>query len=100
MPDDHQQRNFVLHYGVAFVDPVANALVVGDRDAAMGAAIFQPLLIRAIRRKQIVVPLDSKAGSGQDCRKLFPEIAIGEKSQAQAARSYSTASSISSGLRS
>ena len=100
MTDDDQQRNVVVHDRVAFVDPVADALVVGDCNTAICATVFQPLLIGAIRRKQIVVSLDLKACSGQDGRELFPEIAIGEESPDQAARSYSTASSISSGLRS
>lgn len=77
----------MLHDRSALVDPVPDALVVGDGDAAMRAAVFQPLLIGAVRWKQIVVPLDVKAGCGQDGRELLPEIAIGEVSPDQAARS-------------
>lgn len=100
MTYDDQQGHPVLHDRLAFVDLVANALVVRDRDATLGAAILQPLLVGAIRRKQIVVAFDLVAGSSQDGWKLLSKIAVGEKDPAQAARSYRTASSISSGLRS
>lgn len=100
MTDDNQQGELMLHDRITLVDPVADTLVVGDRDAAMRAAVFQPLLIRAIGWKQIMVPFDLKAGCGQDGRELLPEITVGEINAGQAARSYRTASSISSGRRS
>ena len=52
-----QESNAMLHDRLALIDLVADALVVGDRDAALGAAILQPLLIGTIRWKQIVMPL-------------------------------------------
>ena len=52
-----QKSNAMLYDRVALIGLVADALVVGDRDAAFGAAIFQPLLIGTIRWKQIVMPL-------------------------------------------
>ena len=57
LADHDEQSNAMLHDRLALIDFVADALVVGDRDAAFGAAIFQPLLIGTIRWKQIVMPL-------------------------------------------
>lgn len=57
LADHDEQSNAMLHDRLALIDLVADALVVGYRDAAFGAAIFQPLLIGTIRWKQIVMPL-------------------------------------------
>jgi hypothetical protein len=48
----------VLHYRFALVDLVPDALVVGDRDAFIGAAVFKPLFVRTVWRKQIVMSFD------------------------------------------
>ena len=37
---------------------VPDALVMCDRDAFVGAAVFQPLFVRAVRWKQVVMPFD------------------------------------------
>ncbi len=77
----------LIHFRLALVELVADALVVGDCDAALGPAIFQPLLVGTAGWKQIVMPLDVQAGAGEDGGKLFPEVAFGEIDAAQAARS-------------
>ncbi len=90
----------MLHDRFALVEFVPDALIVGDRDALVGAAVFQPLFVRTARRKQIAMPFDFQPCYDKNGRELLPEIAVGEINAAQAARSYRTASSISSGLRS
>jgi hypothetical protein len=46
-----------------------------------------------------VVPLDGQSSGREDVGKALAEIAVSEEDKAQAARSYSTASSISGGSR-
>ena len=77
----------MLHDRLALIGLVADALVVGDRDAALGSAILQPLLVGTDLWKQIVMPFDAQAGAGENGGKLFPEVAVGEIDAAQAARS-------------
>mgnify|MGYP003514772177 CR=1 FL=1 len=77
----------MLHDRLTLIELVADALVVGDRDAALGSAVFQPLLVGTDLWKQIVMPLDVQAGTGENGGKLFPEVAVGEIDAAQAARS-------------
>ena len=101
MADDDKQTHFVLHHGSELVGRVANPIVMRDRNAIFRAAVFQPLFVGSVRLKQIVVSFYSDAGAGEDGRKLLPEIAISEVNQAQAARrSYNTAFSISSTVKS
>lgn len=69
------------------VGRVADALIVGDRDAIPGAAVLQPLLVRAIRRKEIVMPFDRQAGGSENFGKAFTQVAVCEVGSAQAARS-------------
>lgn len=53
-----QKADTVLEDRLALVDLVADALIMSDRDAAIAAAILEPLLVRTIRRKQVMVPLN------------------------------------------
>jgi len=57
---------------------VADALVVGYRDPIPGAAVFQPLLVRAIRRKEIVMPFDRQSGGGENFGEAFTQVAVCE----------------------
>lgn len=75
------------HDRLAFVGLVADALVVGNGDTALRSAILKPLLVGTARRKQVVMPFDVQAGTGENGGKLLPEIAVGEVDAAQAARS-------------
>lgn len=96
MPNHNQQLHLKLNDGGQFVRCVADALVVCDGDATLRPTVFQPLLVGAIRLKQVVVSFYLEAGTGQYRWEFLPEVAVGEVAQAQAARrSYSTASSIS-----
>ena len=99
-PHDNQQSNAVLLDGGEFVRRVTDALVVRDGDAAVATAVFEPLLVRAIRRKQIVVSLYPQASIGENLGKAFTKVAVGKLDVTQAARSYRTACSISFGVRS
>ena len=60
---------------------------MGYRDPIRGAAVFQPLLVRAIRRKEIVMAFDRQSGGGENFGKAFTQIAVCEVDPAQAARS-------------
>jgi hypothetical protein len=44
---------------------------VGDRDAPIPAAVFEPLLVRAGGRKKIVMPLDRQPGGSEDFWEAF-----------------------------
>jgi len=48
--------------------------------------VLQPLLVGAVRRKDIAMALHRNAGVGEDARKLLPEVAVGEVRPAHAAR--------------
>ena len=61
--------------------------------------MLEPLLIRARRRKEFVMPLDCQARVTKDLRKPLAEIAIGKVTPVQAARSYRTACSISAEVK-
>lgn len=41
------------------------------RDALILAAVFQPLFVRTVRWKQIMMPLDAQAGRGKNFGKAF-----------------------------
>jgi len=69
--DYHEQRYAVLNDRGQLVGRVANALVVGNRDATVASAVFQPLLVRAVGRGKVVVPLDGQAGGGEDFGEAF-----------------------------
>ncbi len=71
---------------------------MGNRDPPIPTAMLQPLLVRTIRRKEIVVTLYGEPGGGKDPGKRLTEIPIGEIDPGQAACSYRTACSISAGL--
>ena len=53
------------------VGRVADALVVGYCDPIPGAAVFEPLLVRAIWPKEIVMPFDRQTGGGENFGKAF-----------------------------
>lgn len=90
----------MAHHRVQFIGRVANALVVGDCDAIVLAAVFKPLLVGTVRREQIVMSLDDEPCLDEDLGKPFSEIAISEVTPGQAARSYITASSTSGAVMS
>jgi hypothetical protein len=66
---------------------ISNAQIVSERDTAIFPAVLKPLLIGAIRRKQVGVPLHGDARSFQRSGKTLSQVAIREENMAQAARS-------------
>lgn len=84
---NHQKRNPVTNDGVELIGFVADATVVGHRNPAVFADGLQPFLVGAIGRKVVAMPLDRKSALYEDVGEGVSEIAIGEKDQAQAARS-------------
>ena len=87
LADDDQQGDAKAFDCRQLVGRVADALVVDDRDPIPGAAVFQPLLVRAIRRKEIVMLLDRQSRGGENFGKAFTQVAVCEVDPAQAARS-------------
>ncbi len=95
MSDDDEECDAVPRDRRKLVRRVPNPLVVRDRYAAAFSDVPQPLLVRAIGCETVVVPFNRESGSGQNFGELLAKIAVCEKDETQAARSYSTASSIS-----
>ena len=77
----------MTHNRCELIRAVANSLVARDRDQAILAYIFKPLLIVAGRREQVVVPLDVQPCCGQYLREALAQISVCEIDKAQAARS-------------
>jgi hypothetical protein len=95
-----REGDAVLNDGGELVRLVADPRVARDSDPAAQADDAQPLFVRAVGWEVRRVSLDRQA-VGRECRrKRVSEIPISEEDEAQAARSYRTASSISSGARS
>jgi hypothetical protein len=86
-PYYHQETSTVPHKRLPLVRFVADPSVVSHRDPAFGADTFEPLFVGPVRRKEIGVPDDRKAGVAQDVGELLAEISVGEKRQTHAARS-------------
>jgi len=81
------QGNAVVPDGGQFIWHISYAQVVGECDPLITATVFQPLLVRAVVREEIDVPLDGNTGGSQGCRELFSQVAVGEIDMVQAARS-------------
>lgn len=81
------KRDSMSNDSFTLVRDVANALVMRERDSAIAAAMLEPLLVGALGREEVVVPLDRQAGCGEDVREAFTEIAVREVDTAHAARS-------------
>lgn len=90
----------VSHHGVTLVRFVSNSTIMSGRDPAALAHRFKPGLIRRIRREMICVPFDGETARSENFGEAFPEVAIGEVDEAQAARSQRAACSTSQGPRS
>ncbi len=100
MPDDDQEGHPVLNDSGKLVGFVANARVVRERNPAERGYLTQPHVVLAVVSKVVAVSLYGKARIAQDAGKLQAKIAVGKEDNVQATRSYSTACSISPGLRS
>lgn len=87
LSDHDQQCHAVLDDGGKLVGGVADALVVGDADTAVAAAVLEPLFVGAVGREEVRVPFDAQAGGGENFREALSEIAVGEPDEAHAARS-------------
>lgn len=87
MTDNNQQADAVLDDGCEFVGFVTDAAVMGHGHSAALANFLQPGCIGAIGWEVIRMPFYVQAGSGQDFRKAFSEVAVGEKNVAHETRS-------------
>ena len=72
MPDDDKQGDAILHDSRQFIGCVTDAFVMADGHAAIPSTVFQPLLVRAVGRKETVVPLDAEPGYREDFGETLP----------------------------
>ena len=98
--DQNQQADPSLHNCCFFIGFIAYSLIVRDCVPATTPNLSQPFLIFGNICKVIRMFFDGKARLQQKIGELLAQISIREKDNAQAARSYTIAISISSGLRS
>jgi hypothetical protein len=64
--DHDQQRYAMLHDRGELIRCVADAFVVGKRNAAVATAVFKPLLVGTVLLEETLVPLDGQAGGRED----------------------------------
>lgn len=100
MANHDEQCDLMANDCSELVGGIANPFVMADRDAAVLAAVLQPLFVGTIRREEVVMPLDSQSRGRENPGKPLAEIPVSEVVPGQAARSYITASSISGAVRS
>jgi len=99
-PNHDQQWNAVAAYGCQLVGFVPDPAVMRNGHPTPLAHSLQPLLVRAVGREMLRMPLNGQIRFTQDLGKLPPKIPVGEEDAAHPARSYTTACSISAGSRS
>ena len=66
-----RQCNTMAYHGRQFVGRIADAQVVAEGDAPVSSAVFKPLLVCPICRKEIAVPLNGEAAGREDIGKAF-----------------------------
>lgn len=54
-----------------FIGPVADILIVRNRDAVITSTVFEPNLVWRIGRKKIVIPFDRQTGGAKNLGKLL-----------------------------
>ena len=85
---DHQKQSEAMaDDGGPLVRLVADSGVVGYGNPASLADGAEPFLVRAVGPEVMTVPFDDEAGRDKDIREDVAKIAVGEKDEAQAARS-------------
>ena len=87
MADYDQQGDSVLNDCCELVGFVSDAAIVGNGYPAALTYFLQPNWVGAIMREAICVPFNMQTGGGQNFRKAFSEIAVGEENATHAARS-------------
>lgn len=87
MADDDQQANAMSNDRRQFIGFIADAAIVSDGCPPASADLFEPVGIGTVVREMVCVAFDVKTGSGENFRKFFSEIAIGEKDVGHAIRS-------------
>jgi hypothetical protein len=75
---------------------VPDPCVVRDPDPTAASDLAHPVFVGSVGREMIGMALDGEPAGSQDLRELIAEVAVREEDNGQAARSYSTASSIAS----
>lgn len=71
LADYDQQRYAMLHNCSELIRCVADALVVGKRNAPVATAVFKPLLVGTVLLKETLVPLNGQASGREDFGEAF-----------------------------
>jgi ORF6N domain len=79
--------------------PAVEMSVFGDRDPPSLSDRREPVLVGTVGCEVVPMLLNAQSRGCESVRKPGAEIAVGEENEAQAARSYRTACSISASLR-
>ncbi len=87
LPNNDQNRNTILLNSGYFIWSVTNTLILGNGNTIFATTVFEPLLIRAVLWKQIMVPLYLQTSTYEDFGKSLAEIAVSKIYATQAARS-------------
>lgn len=77
----------MTHNRSQFIRRVAYPFVVRQGNAAILADVSQPLFVRSVRRKKIMVAFDRETRGGKRVGKAFAQVPVSEENRAQAARS-------------
>lgn len=95
LADDDDESHAVANDRAELVRLLTDARVMRERAPAALRHCGQPFFVRSIRAKVITMPLGGDSGFVQEIREDVAEVAISKEDNAQAARSYSTACSMS-----
>lgn len=93
--DHDEKKDPVRHDGCKLVRLVADASIVRYSNPAARSDSAQPRFVGAAWRKMIDVPLYLEASGSKNMGKLQSKISVREEDNAQAARSYTAACSMS-----
>lgn len=95
LSDNDQQEDSMRNDRRELVRLVANPRIVRHCNPASSGHVAKPGLVCAVVSEVVGVTFYLKPGVAKNGRELQSEVAVGEKDDTQAARSYSTACSTS-----
>lgn len=100
LADEHEEGDPIRDHGLQFIWLIANPAVVCDGNPTAFANCGEPLFVGGPRAEVIVVALDGQPSIAENLREPLAQVPVCEVDKAQAARSYSTACSMSAAVRS
>lgn len=92
LSQNDEERDVMIYHRCQLIRSVPDASIVTDRDQSVLAHVLQPNFIGRVFGESIVESFHRQACRRERIRKMLSEIAIREVADAQAARSYITAS--------